>query len=101
MVSLNTKTCLIVKKNIWKLQSNKYLKPLNLFYGNFRLFLDGYELSTTKSHQIPIECLQATTEPKTTQMNKIQLKFHEKKKIPTECYTQTLNFQEKYLEASK
>ncbi len=29
-----------------------------------------------------------TIKSKTTQMNKIQLKFHHKK-IPTECYTQT------------
>jgi hypothetical protein len=63
MVSLNTKTCLIAKKNIWKLQSKKYLKPLNLFYGNFRLFLDGYALSSSKNNQIPIECVQQNQKP--------------------------------------
>ena len=65
---------------------------------NLRFFLYGYAFSSSQNYQIQIECLQQNQKP--LKGTKYNWNFMTKK-IPTECYTQTLNCQEKYLEALK
>ena len=44
---------------------------------NFRLFLDGYALSSSQNHQIPIECLQQK-QKSLNEQNTIEISWQKK-----------------------